>query len=258
MQLSLAHQPESEELGTFLISAIIQPSLCFFLSTTLSNGAKSSLGQQISRSEHLTQLSFPFFLSIHRQRQLARSFSFNCIPCITSFPTTLQILKKVCQSFLKSVVPYRVVPMVNNHTWTWIGSCSSTHTGKPNWLSASHVSCLSLNKSHSSSCSCPIKALGAVGGLPERGHQGPCLHNSDGDHEPGRGAAGVAVVVPLAVDLSRQGLVGHMPDQPLRQAQPRLLQQRLAAQPPVALQDGLAEAIRPFVAHLGEKKRKKP
>lgn len=49
-----------------------------------------------------------------------------------------------------------------------------------------------------------------------------------------------------------------MPDQPLWKAQPRFLQQCLAAQPPVPLKDGLAETIRPFVAHLGKKKRKKP
>lgn len=83
--------------------------------------------------------------------------------------------------------------------------------------------------------------------------EGTCLYKSDGDHEPGRGAAGVAVIVPLAVDLARQRLVGHVPDQPLRQAQPRLLQQGLAAQPPVPLQDGLAETVGPFVAHLGKK-----
>lgn len=50
----------------------------------------------------------------------------------------------------------------------------------------------------------------------EAPREGTCLHNSDGDHEPGWGAAGVAVIVPLAVDLPRERLVGHVPDQPLR------------------------------------------
>lgn len=79
------------------------------------------------------------------------------------------------------------------------------------------------------------------------------LYDGDGNHEPGRRAAGVAVIVPLAVYLSWQGLICNVSDQPLRQAQPCFLQQCLAAQPPVALKDGLAETIRPFVAHQVDK-----
>lgn len=79
---------------------------------------------------------------------------------------------------------------------------------------------------------------------------GPYLQQCDCDHEPGRGAAGVAVVVPLPVDLPGQGLVGHVADQSLGEVQPLLLQQGLATEPAVPLQDGLAEAVGPLVAHL--------
>jgi hypothetical protein len=84
-------------------------------------------------------------------------------------------------------------------------------------------------------------------------HPGPCLQQRDCDHEPGRRAAGVAVIVPLAVNLPGQSLVGHVADEPLREAQPLLLQQGLAAQPAVSLKDGLAEAVGTFVAHLRRK-----
>lgn len=84
-------------------------------------------------------------------------------------------------------------------------------------------------------------------------HPCPCLQQCDSDHEPGWGAAGVTVIVPLPVNLPGQGLIGHMADQPLREVQPFLLQQGLAAQPAVPLQDGLSEAVRPLVAHLHRK-----
>lgn len=118
----------------------------------------------------------------------------------------------------------------------------------PSKMAISFMSVLILNESLSNPV-VPAEPLAMWVGSRE----GTCLYKSDGDHEPGRGAAGVAVIVPLAVDLPRQRLVGHVPDQPLRQAQPRLLQQGLAAQPPVPLQDGLAETVGPFVAHLGKK-----
>lgn len=79
------------------------------------------------------------------------------------------------------------------------------------------------------------------------------LQQRDCDHEPGRRAAGVAVIVPLAVNLPGQSLVGHVADEPLREAQPLLLQQGLAAQPAVSLKDGLAEAVGTFVAHQVDK-----
>lgn len=123
----------------------------------------------------------------------------------------------------------------------------------PSKMATSFMSILIL-KGSLSNPAVPAEPL-AVWWVPR---EGTCLYKSDGDHEPGRGAAGVAVIVPLAVDLARQRLVGHVPDQPLREAQPRLLQQGLAAQPPVPLQDGLAETVGPFVAHLGKRERKKP
>lgn len=84
-------------------------------------------------------------------------------------------------------------------------------------------------------------------------HPRPCLQQRYCDHEPGRWAAGVAVVVPLPVNLPGQGLVCHVADQSLGEVQPLLLQQGLAAEPAVALQDGLAEAVGPLVAHLHRK-----
>ena len=41
-----------------------------------------------------------------------------------------------------------------------------------------------------------------------------------------------------------------MTDEPLGEVQPLLLQQGLAAEPAVPLQDGLAETVGPLVAHL--------
>lgn len=82
-----------------------------------------------------------------------------------------------------------------------------------------------------------------------------CLYNGDGYHEPRWGAAGVAVVIPLPIDLTRQSLIRNVADQPLGKAQSRLLQQGLAAQPPVPLQDGLAKAVGPFVTHLEDQRK---
>lgn len=45
-----------------------------------------------------------------------------------------------------------------------------------------------------------------------------------------------------------------MADEPLGEAQALLLQQGLAAQPAVALKDGLAEAVGTLVAHLHRKR----
>lgn len=149
--------------------------------------------------------------------------------------------------------------MTNNHAWRHIGSQSPVkHMHKVSQNGYQLCACLCLSLSPTLALvHVPAKPLAAWGEFPEGGHYGTCLYNSDSDHEPGWRAAGVAVVVPLAIYLSWQGLVRNMPDQPLWKAQPRFLQQRLAAQPPVALKDGLAETIRPFVAHLDKKKRKK-
>lgn len=68
--------------------------------------------------------------------------------------------------------------------------------------------------------------------------------------EPGRGAAGVAVEVPLAVHLPGQRLVGDVAHQPLGQAQAHLLPQRGPLQLTAALEDGPPEAVGALAAHL--------
>lgn len=78
----------------------------------------------------------------------------------------------------------------------------------------------------------------------------PHLSNGDGEDEPGRGAAGVAVEVPLAVHLSGQSLVGDVSHQPLGQPQPHLVSEAAASELPAALQDGSPEAVGALVAHL--------
>lgn len=80
------------------------------------------------------------------------------------------------------------------------------------------------------------------------------LHLSDGDgqDEPGRGAVGVAVKVPLAVHFPGQRLVGDVPDEPLRHAQAHLVPEAAALQLSAALQDGPAEAVGALAAHLGD------
>ncbi len=60
------------------------------------------------------------------------------------------------------------------------------------------------------------------------GSQTIYLSNGDSQDEPRRGAVGVAVKVPLAVDLARQRLVGDVPDKPLRQPQAHLISETAA------------------------------
>lgn len=54
------------------------------------------------------------------------------------------------------------------------------------------------------------------------------LSNGDSQDEPGRGAVGVTVKVPLAVNLARQCLIGDVSDQPLRQPQANLISKTAA------------------------------
>jgi len=78
----------------------------------------------------------------------------------------------------------------------------------------------------------------------------PYLCYRDEEDEPRRGAVGVAVKVPLAVHLAGQGLVSHVADQPLGEAQAHLLPQGAVLQLPAPLEDGPPEAVRAFAAHL--------
>lgn len=80
----------------------------------------------------------------------------------------------------------------------------------------------------------------------------PYLSNGDGQDEPGRGAVGVAVKVPLAVDFSGQSLIGNVSHQPLGQPQPDLVSEAAASELPAPLQDGSPETVGALVAHLGE------
>lgn len=78
------------------------------------------------------------------------------------------------------------------------------------------------------------------------------LGNGDGKDEPGWGAVGVAVKVPLAVNFSGQGLIGDVPHEPLGQAQPDLVSEAAASELPASLQDGPPETVGALVAHLDE------
>lgn len=85
--------------------------------------------------------------------------------------------------------------------------------------------------------------------------QRPCLRylgNGDGQDEPGWGAVGVAVKVPLAVDLSGQSLIGNVSHESLGQPQPGLVSEAAASELPAPLQDGSPEAVGALVAHLDE------
>jgi len=81
------------------------------------------------------------------------------------------------------------------------------------------------------------------------------LSNGNSQDEPGWGTVGVAVEVPLAVDLAGQRLVGDVSDQPLRQPQAGLISQTAALQLPAPLQDGPPETVGALVAHLEKRGR---
>lgn len=80
----------------------------------------------------------------------------------------------------------------------------------------------------------------------------PYLGNGDGQDEPGWGAVGVAVKVPLAVDFSGQSLIGNVSHEPLGQPQPDLVSEAAASELPAPLQDGSPETVGALVAHLDE------
>lgn len=65
------------------------------------------------------------------------------------------------------------------------------------------------------------------------------IYLSDGDsqYEPGWGTVGVAVEVPLAVDLTGQSLVGDVPDQLLGQSQTNLISETASFYLPAPLQN---------------------
>lgn len=79
-----------------------------------------------------------------------------------------------------------------------------------------------------------------------------CFHLSNGDSqdEPRRGAVGVAVEVPLAVDFPGQRFVGNMPDEPLGHPQAYLISETAALQLSAPLQNGPPETIGALAAHL--------
>lgn len=81
------------------------------------------------------------------------------------------------------------------------------------------------------------------------------LSNGDSQDEPGWGAVGVAVKVPLAVDLSGQSVVGHVPDEPLGQPQTCLISETVTFELPATLKDGPPEAVGALVTHLEEEGR---
>ena len=78
------------------------------------------------------------------------------------------------------------------------------------------------------------------------------LSNGDSQDEPGWGTVGVAVKVPLAVDLAGQRLVGDVSDQPLGKPQARLISETAAFQLPAPLQNGPPETVGALVTHLEE------
>lgn len=76
------------------------------------------------------------------------------------------------------------------------------------------------------------------------------LSNGDSQNEPGWGTIGVAVKVPLAVDLTGQSLVGDVPDQLLGQSQANLISETAAFYLPAPLQNSPPKTIGAFVTHL--------
>lgn len=83
------------------------------------------------------------------------------------------------------------------------------------------------------------------------------LNNGDSQDEPWWGTVGVAVKVPLAVDLSGQRLVGDMSDQPLGQPQAYLVSETAALELPAPLQNGPPETVGALVTHLGKGGRRR-
>lgn len=61
------------------------------------------------------------------------------------------------------------------------------------------------------------------------------LNNGDSQDEPGWGTVGIAVKVPLAVDLAWQSLVGNVSDQLLGQSQAHLISETTAFYLPAPL-----------------------
>lgn len=80
------------------------------------------------------------------------------------------------------------------------------------------------------------------------------LNNGDSQDEPGRGAVGVAVEVPLAVDFPGQCFVGNMPDQPLGHPQAYLISETAALQLSAPLQNGPPETVGALAAHLARRR----
>lgn len=76
------------------------------------------------------------------------------------------------------------------------------------------------------------------------------LSNGDSQDEPGWGTVGVAVKVPLAVDLAGQRLVGDVSDKPLGQPQAHFISETAAFELPAPLQDGPPETVGALVTHL--------
>lgn len=76
------------------------------------------------------------------------------------------------------------------------------------------------------------------------------LSNGDNQYEQGRGTVGIAVKVPLAVNLAGQRLIGNVSDEPLREPQADLISETAAFQLPAPLQNGPAETVGALVTHL--------
>lgn len=83
------------------------------------------------------------------------------------------------------------------------------------------------------------------------------LHDGDDGNEDGRRAQAVLVEVPAPVRLAGQDLVGHVADEALVQAQPRLVQEDLPLQRAPAIGDGPSEAAGALAAHLRGRKEEK-
>lgn len=80
------------------------------------------------------------------------------------------------------------------------------------------------------------------------------LHDGDDGNEDGRRAQAVLVEVPAPVRFAGQDLVGHVADEALVQAQPRLVQEDLPLQRAPAIGDGPSEAAGALAAHLRGRK----
>lgn len=83
------------------------------------------------------------------------------------------------------------------------------------------------------------------------------LSNGDSQDEQRRGTVGIAVKVPLAVNLAGKCLIGNVSDQPLREPQADLISETAAFELPAPLQNGPPETVGTLVTHLDKGGRKR-